>query len=429
MTRPPADTIFALSSGLPPAGIAVVRISGALAGTTLSTLAGTLPPPRRASLRSLRDDDGLLLDRALVLWMPGPATATGEDLAELHLHGGRAIVKVVIDRLAAMPGLRLAEAGEMTRRAFENGRIDLLQAEGLADLLAAETEGQRRVAQQASEGGLSRHVEAWRRDVLDVAARLEAMLDFADEDDVSVEALEALKTDVAAIRAKIAQAVATPPAERLHDGIRVVLAGRPNVGKSSLLNRIVGREAAIVAEIAGTTRDVIEVPVILDGLPFIFIDTAGLRADAVDPVEAIGIARAEARIAGSDILLWLDEPDLAPRNDDVILVAARADIERAERPGLPVSARDGSGIAALVAEIVSRAKAKLPQPDSFAMNARQRRLAIEAVDHLDSAVALDDPLLVGEELRLCRAAFDRLVGRSGVEDMLDALFQRFCVGK
>ncbi|MFA9201452.1 MAG: tRNA uridine-5-carboxymethylaminomethyl(34) synthesis GTPase MnmE, partial [Cypionkella sp.] len=285
------DTIFALSSGAPPAAIAVIRISGRQAGEALDTLAGRRPEPRRAGAMTLRDRQGEVLDRALGLWLPGPGTATGEDVAELHLHGGRAVVAAVERELAAMPGLRRAEPGEFTRRAFANGRIDLAEAEGLADLLAAETELQRRAAMAMAGGALSRQVEAWRERVLALSATLEATLDFGDEDDVG-----ALPGDFAsrveALAGEIRKWLERPRAEPLREGFRVVLAGPPNAGKSSLFNALLEDEAAITAATPGTTRDVIERPVAIAGLPFVLVDTAGLRDVTDDAVERVGIARA-----------------------------------------------------------------------------------------------------------------------------------------
>jgi tRNA modification GTPase len=286
------DTIFAVSSGAPPAAIAMMRISGPDADTALNALTTkNLPEPRYAALRMLRAGDDLL-DTALVIRFPGPDTATGENIVELHLHGGRATIAAVTAALAQIPGLRPAEPGEFTRRAFENGRIDLSAAEGLSDLLAAETEHQRRSALTMASGGLSRVVERLRGELLAASARVEAAIDYADEDDVSPwpersAVLEAMAVQIDAL-------LANPPAERLRDGVRVAITGPPNAGKSTLLNVLVSREAAIVSPIAGTTRDVIEVPVVLRGLPFLFIDTAGLRNETGDSIEAIGISRAEA---------------------------------------------------------------------------------------------------------------------------------------
>jgi tRNA modification GTPase len=420
------DTIFALSSGLPPAGLAVVRVSGALAGAALTALAGRLPVPRRASVCRFRDAKGEPLDDGLALWFPGPATATGEDLAELHLHGGRAVVAAVLAALGGMAGLRIAEAGEFTRRAFENGRIDLAEAEGLADLLSAETESQRRAALVLAEGGLGRHVSGWQAGLLQASALVEAELDLSDEDDVGEGVAAPALAQIGALLASIRALLAAPPAERLKDGVRVVLAGPPNAGKSSLFNVLSGRDAAIVTEIAGTTRDRIEAPVVMDGVPLLLIDTAGLRDDATDAVEVLGIARSEDALAEADIILWLGAADDAPA--EAFLIAAKADLD-AHRPGLPVSVKSGEGVAALRALILESARALLPAPGALALNARHRAILAEVADDLSEAEAAPDLLVTAEHLRRARAALDRLTGKAGVEDMLDALFGTFCVGK
>lgn len=422
------DTIFAVSSGAPPAAIAVMRISGPGADAALSALtSGKFPPPRHAALRTLRDA-GETLDTALVIRFPGPDSATGEDLVELHLHGGRATITAVSVALAQISGLRAAEPGEFTRRGFENGRIDLCEAEGLSDLLAAETEHQRRAALMMASGGLSRIVEALRTELLAASARVEAAIDFADEDDVSP--WPARRSALTAMAMRIDAMLSNPPAERLRNGVRVAIAGPPNAGKSSLLNAIVARDAAIVSPIAGTTRDLIEVPVAIQGLPLIFIDTAGLRPEAGDSIEAIGIARAEAVISSSDLVLWLGQPDLAPARSGTIMVRAKADlVDAPEDARLAVSAVTGLGLAALTDAIAIAARTVLPVADALALNGRQRaglrELAIEACAAADT----DDLILSAEHLRRARVAVDRISGRAGVEDMLDALFGTFCIGK
>jgi tRNA modification GTPase len=421
------DTIFALSSGAPPAAIAVMRISGPDADAALRALnAGALPEARRAVLRTLSVDD-VALDDALVLRFPGPNSATGEDLVELHLHGGRATIAAVSAGLAAMSGLRPAEPGEFTRRAFLNGRMDLAQAEGLADLLAAETENQRRSALAMASGGLSARVEALRGELLRASARVEAAIDFADEDDVSPwpERAEALLS----LASRLGVLIAQPPAERLRDGVRIAIAGPPNAGKSTLINILVSRQAAITSPIAGTTRDVIEVPVQLRGLPLVFIDTAGLRGETEDSIEAIGIARAEAIVAAADLVLWLGE-GVAPDRGGVIGIRAKADLGGAsDDVRLAVSALTGAGMSALIDVIVAAAKAVLPPPDAIALNARQRACLSEVANECSAAAETNDLILAAEHLRHARLSLDRLTGRAGVEDMLDALFGTFCIGK
>ncbi|QOT71116.1 MULTISPECIES: tRNA uridine-5-carboxymethylaminomethyl(34) synthesis GTPase MnmE [Sphingobium] len=425
------DTIFALSSGAPPAGIAVIRISGPAAGRALLALAGQLPPPRRARLASLHDPrDGALLDRVLILWFPGPDTATGEDLAELHCHGGRAVIAAVEQALGTLEGLRRAEAGEFTRRAFANGRMDLNAVEGLSDLLAAETQQQRRAALLMAEGHFSRRVEGWRRTLLDLSAMTEAALDFSDEDDVPDQGMEArIDQGVHGLAGEVEAMLAAPSAERLRDGVRVVLAGPPNAGKSTLLNRLVGREAAIVSDIAGTTRDRIEVPAALHGTAFLFTDTAGLRAETDDAIEAIGMDRARGALDAADIILWLGPAEEAPRAD-AILVAAQCDRNMAtDRPGIRLSAVTGEGMDRLTSILLERAAALLPGEGDYALHRRQREAGAQLNRHLSAAQASDDLLIVAEELRQARQAIDLLTGRAGTEDMLDRLFAGFCIGK
>jgi tRNA modification GTPase len=427
------DTIFALSSGAPPAALAIIRISGPRAGDALTALAGSLPTPRRATLRQLRNpSDANLLDQALVLWFPATATATGEDLAELHLHGGRAVVRAVEAVLAHMPGLRLAEPGEFTRRAFLNGRMDLAEAEGLSDLLFAETEAQRLSAIRMASGHLSRQVEAWRQEVLRLSAQVEAELDFSDEDDVGPGVADSTGLAITELAAEIGAALARPRAERLRDGIRVVLAGPPNSGKSTLLNALVQREAAIVSDIAGTTRDLIEAPVALRGIPFVFTDTAGLRDKGAEAIEAIGIDRARGAMAGADLVLWLGpEGQGGQPSWEIEAQIDRTDVSRETKTNARhrLSARTGEGLEGLIDDLVATAQTLLPGADEVALNARQHRLLTECTAALGRAVEQDDLLLCAESLRLARLALDQLLGRTHVEDMLDALFGNFCIGK
>ena len=427
-----ADTIFALSSGAPPAAIAVIRISGGRALEAVRALAGSLPPARRASLRRLSKSDGVVLDDALVMIFPGPNTATGEDLAELHLHGGRAVVRGLEAALAAIPGIRRAEPGEFTRRAFLNGRMDLNEAEGLADLLAAETEWQRRGALQMAGGAFSKAIEGWREELLGLSGTVEALLDFSDEDDVSPEENINITARCSALHDVIQRHLAVPGAQKLRDGLRVVIAGPPNSGKSTLLNALVDKEAAIVSEIAGTTRDLIDVPVAFDGIPFILTDTAGLRDETDDVIEGVGIKRAEAAIATADIVLWLGEESTGPAYANNLEIEAKADDPShitKSASALKLSAKTTDGLAELIQWLTATAKTLLPPPDSFAINVRQATLLAETACSLAEAANASDLLVTAEELRQARLALDALTGRASTEDMLDALFGRFCIGK
>lgn len=421
------ETIFALSSGAPPAGIAVVRISGPHAGRALAALAGRMPTPRRATAATLRGADGDELDRALVLWLPGPGTATGEAIAELHLHGGRAVVAAVEAELARMPGLRRAEPGEFTRRAFANGRIDLAEAEGLADLLAAETESQRRAALVMAGGALSRQVDIWRGEVLGLSAAVEAVLDFGDEDDVGTLPGD-FSSRVGRLESDIATWLDRPSAERLRDGVRVVLAGPPNAGKSSLFNSLLNSDAAIVTATPGTTRDVIERPIAVEGVPFVLIDTAGVRMLTDDPIETMGIARAEAEFARADIVLWLGPEGEGPKG--ALEVQAKADLAGSLKaaPFAVVSSVSDEGIDELWAALCAEARRLLPVPGDAALNRRQRGALAGVIEEL-AAAGTASPLIAAECLRLARVRFDTITGRASTEDMLDALFGRFCIGK
>jgi tRNA modification GTPase len=422
-------TIFALASGRPPAAIAVIRISGPRAHAAAQQIAGALPEPRQASLRRLRDQDGQLLDEALLLRFDGSASATGEDAVEFHCHGSRAVVDAMVAALSGIEGLRLAEPGEFTRRAFENGRIDLTEAEGLADLLEAETESQRRAALTMAEGGLRHQVEAWQARVLTLSARAEAAIDYDEEDGLGAD--PALARECAELASEIEQWTVRPTVEPLRDGVRVVLAGPTNAGKSSLINALVGSEKAIVTEIAGTTRDQIEVPLAIDGVPCILVDTAGLR-EAAEKVERIGIERAYSAIDRAEVLLWLGDPAEAPDHQRIIMVHSRVDQpDRASVPAgsMAVSSVTGAGLNPLLMAIAAQARTLLPTEGAVAINRRQASALAEASEALRLAGSAPDIVIAAEGLRSARSAFDRVTGRAGVEDLLDALFGRFCLGK
>jgi tRNA modification GTPase len=418
---PAGDTIYALSSGPPPAAIALVRVSGPAAGHALEALAGTLPAPRRASLRTLRDIDGDTLDHALVIWFPGSATATGEPLAEFHLHGGRAVIDAMLSALSAL-GLRLAEPGEFTRRALLNGRIDISAAEGLADLLTAETESQRREALRRSEGALGRMLEGWAMRLTHIAAGFEAAIDYDEEIDIDdthrqIDALHELAVD-------IGHALTVPPVERLRDGVRIAIVGPPNAGKSTLFNALIGSDAAIVSPIAGTTRDAIERPLSLAGRPIVLVDTAGIR-DAPDPIERIGVDRARYQASIADIIVDLEGP---PR-PGVLAIAAKADIKTPRSGVCAVSAMTGEGMIEFRSRIIDLVDALLPKENDVAFDRRYREKLHELVSHLHAASKESDWIIAAEHVRIGCAILDGLTGTSGLEDVLDTLFGRFCLGK
>lgn len=421
-------TIYALASGRPPAAIAMIRVSGPLAHHAGRALAGDLPSPRKASVRSLRSADGELLDEALVLRFDGNGSATGEDVVEFHCHGGRAVVDAVLASLKAMEGLRLAEPGEFTRRAFENGRIDLTEAEGLADLLEAETQTQRRAALATAGGGLRHQVEMWQTRLIELSARAEAAIDYIGEDGLGHD--EALAGDCRTLANELASWLSRPRVEPLRDGVRVAIAGPPNAGKSSLLNAIAGYDKAIVSEIAGTTRDEIELAVAVDGLPFVFVDTAGLR-QADDAIERIGVARAESAVERAEILLWLGEPAEMPGHGHAIQVASKADLSTSAPPpgSVSISAATGEGIRELLALVAKKANVLLPAEGSVALNRRQADAMLSVQRDLEEASRVEDEVIRADSLRSARGAFDRLTGRAGLEEVLDQLFSRFCLGK
>ncbi len=423
-----ADTIFALSSGTLPAAIAVVRVSGPEAAATLEALVGRRPTPRRASHAALRDPaDGALIDRALVLWLPGPSTATGEDLAEIHCHGSRAVVAALIAWLAGRPGLRIARGGEFTRRACLNGRMTLAEAEALGDLLAAETERERKAALGAAEGALSASIRNWQDRLGEAAATIEAVLDFAEEDQVGDSVGNAAREAIAAVRDEIAVVLAQPATERLRDGVRVVLCGPPNSGKSSLFNALSMTDGAIVSPRPGTTRDVIEMPLAIDGVPFLLVDTAGIH-ETDDDVEAIGIARARNAAEAADLRLWLGGGASAGCAD--VLVDAMCDrpLPRplAGKACVSTSATTGQGIEELRALLVERAAGLIPHESRLAVNARQRDALTAALDRLSQA-ALDLVCLV--EAAVAASVALGAIDGDVRDDVLDRIFARFCIGK
>ena len=423
------DTIFALSSGRPPAAVSVIRISGSRAHEAGARIAGSLPEARTAAVRELRHPvSGELLDEALVLRFHSPRSATGEDILEFQCHGGRAVVDGLLEALASLDGLRAAEPGEFTRRAFENGRIDLTEAEGLADLIEAETESQRKAALALAEGGLRQQVGRWQERLLALSAEVERAIDY-DEDDESADA--AVVHDCRALARELREWLERPRAEPLKDGLRVVVAGPPNAGKSSLLNAIAGDDRAIVTDVPGTTRDHIEVPLALSGVPILLTDTAGLR-ESSDAVESIGVARAATLIEAADVVVWLGDAQEAPQHPRLIRVHAKSDVPgRGEAPAgsVAVSSCTGEGLKPLLERIAELARTLLPSEGAIALNRRQAAHVGEAADALDRTSASPELVLIAEGLRQARNAFDRLTGRAGVEDVLDALFGRFCLGK
>jgi tRNA modification GTPase len=440
------DTIFALSSGRPPAGVAVVRISGGAVRLALATMAGVVPEPRRAAVRAIRSAAGDVLDRGLVLFFPGPNSVTGEDVAELHLHGGPAVVASVLRALGTLPGLRPAEAGEFTRRAFDHGRLDLTQVEGLADLIAAETEAQRRQALRQADGALRALYDGWRERLIRARALIEADLDFADEDDIPASvAPEALAT-AQAIGAAIGAHLADTRGERLRAGAEVVVLGAPNAGKSSLINAVAKRDVAIVAAEPGTTRDLLEVRLDLDGYPVTLVDTAGLRA-AEGAVEREGIRRATRRAETADLVVWLVDvtvrggsPSPPAVSQPVVRVGTKVDLidsvsERSRAAAefdVLTSAATGEGIPALL-DVVARRIAGVATPAESPLMTRERHRAAlmaarQAIAHATAGGG--GPLeLVAEDLRQAGDALGRITGRIDVEDLLDVIFRDFCIGK
>jgi tRNA modification GTPase len=431
-------TIYALASAKGRAGVAVMRLSGADAGTALGALTATdVPPPRRAVLRSFTDPaTGVVIDRGLALWFPAPGSFTGEDVAELHLHGGPAVIAAMVAALDRL-GLRPAEPGEFTRRAFEHGRLDLTEAEGIADLVAAETEAQRLQALRQMDGALGRLYEDWRGDLIRALAFLEADLDFPDEDlpgGLAARVVPRLEELAARFQAHLAD---DRRGEALREGFQVVILGPPNVGKSSLLNALARRDVAIVSEIAGTTRDMIEVRLDLGGYPVTLVDTAGLR-DSGDVIEQEGVRRARARAAQADLRLRMfeagDEAEAGSCDDLVVINKIDRVTPSAVPGGFPISVLTGEGVDALLAALEDRVVAMMGLRDAPSLTrSRHRRALDEALSHLERAIvaARDErePELVAEDVRLAARGLGRITGRVDVEDILDVVFGEFCIGK
>jgi tRNA modification GTPase len=449
------DTIFALSSGRPPAAIAVVRISGPRARVALEQLIGRVPQPRRASLARVHDPaTGDVIDEGLALWFPGPNSETGEDIAELQVHGGRAVIAAVLAALAKLAGLRHAEAGEFTRRAFENGRMDLTAVEGLADLVAAETEAQRRQAYQQLRGLLGERAETWRQRLIEALALVEAGIDFSDEDDVPKDMMARALELIRPLAEEISKAGAGQ-GERLREGLRVAIAGPPNAGKSTLFNRLARREAAIVSPFPGTTRDVLELHLDLGGYPVTVLDTAGIR-ETNDPVEREGVRRASEQAASANLVLWvvdgtviesraLQRPLIqAPSESTAWLAVNKMDLVAEEdrrriESGFNkeeivnlVSSTTGAGVDELVNALARFAGCFFTPEPALVTRERQRAHLKETVLALEGAqrAARDGrEEIMAEQLRLATRALGKLLGRVDVEDVLDVIFRDFCIGK
>jgi tRNA modification GTPase len=439
------QTIYALSSGKPPSAIAIVRLSGPQAGVALELLAGKIPPPRRATRALLRDAGGQVIDDAVVLYFPAPASATGEDVAEFHVHGGRAVLASLFAALSALENVRAAEPGEFTRRAFENGKLDLTEAEGLDDLIHADTDRQRRQALRQLKGLLGDKARDWRARIIEASALIEAGIDFSDEGDVPSELMSPALAKIEALLDDITEVLAAQGrSERIREGLVVAIAGPPNVGKSTLMNQLARREVAIVSPHAGTTRDIIEVHLDLDGYPVTVIDTAGIR-ETDDPVEQEGVRRARARAAEADLVLWITDAEHAgirpedkaplwlvrnkidlPGTDTRLPVCARS------AKTFAVSARRGDGIADLISGLVDYAQQFFGSSEGGLIGrARQRELLERTVDSLRRSITVAGrgEELIAEELRSAAYSLGRLLGQVDVEEILDVIFRDFCIGK
>jgi tRNA modification GTPase len=424
------------------AGIAVIRLSGSQALAAAESLAGPLPEPRRAVRRVFRrpgTED--VLDDGLLLTFPAPQSFTGEDVAEFHLHGSLAVIRAMLDVLGGMAGLRMAEAGEFTRRAFRNGRMDLVEAEGIGDLIRAKTEKQRRLALHHALGGASQTIEDWRRDLIAILGRVEASVDFADEADVAQQTVDEVRLRLEDLIQRMRRALQEADrAASIRDGVKVVIAGPPNAGKSSLLNFLARREAAIVSAIPGTTRDVIEVAMEFSGIPVILTDTAGLRAHSTDEIERIGMDRTTNELAGADIVVWVTAPDAQadpPRDLDSETLWIENKSDLAERVGPDgadhrISVKTGQGMAAFFASLERRVALMAAAGESATLiRSRHKQITASCVENLlrASAISADHLELMAEALRAAAYDMGRLTGRIDVEDVLDAIFREFCIGK
>jgi len=437
------DTIYAVSSGAGKAGIAVVRISGPQAGETIQAIARSLPLPRRASLRSIADPAaGEVLDQAIVLWLPGPKTVTGEDMAEVHVHGSAAVTAGLFAAFNTIRGLRPAEPGEFTRRAFANGRMDLVEAEGLADLLNARTRKQRQQAVDHLLGNASSAYENWRLKLLSILARVEAAVDFVEEEGVAEAAIKSVRGNIAALAGDMTAALETAgQAAAIRDGVKVVLAGLPNTGKSSLLNALAKREAAIVSPRPGTTRDVIEISMEIEGMAVLLTDTAGLRESSPDEIETIGIARTQRELDEADVIVWVGSPDIAgselPWSDvqPSFRVLNKLDLfpsMHGHSSLLLVSARSGAGMPEMIAALAKLIREKYGQVSgAVIVRDRQKQAVEESIRHLNDSLSHDPSQLelVAEDLRKAAHTMARITGRIDVEDLLGAIFSEFCIGK
>jgi tRNA modification GTPase len=437
------STIFAVSTGSGRAGIAVVRVSGPAVQVVLSDLAGGVPMRRRAVLRTLRSRDHAdVIDKGMVLFFPGPYSVTGEDVAEFHVHGSIAVVERLLDELSGFDSCRIAQPGEFTRRAFENERLDLVEVEGLADVLASETESQRRLAMRQFSGEASSVYHAWHDELVAALAIVEASIDFADEDGVAVRAMAEVRPRLSSFKTMLQDALAqSEKAALVRRGLRIVIAGAPNVGKSSLLNALAERPAAIVSDIAGTTRDVVEAPLLINGINVSLADTAGLRDMTRDSIEREGMARSRQQMAEADILLWVVEaghtaalPDRCPD----LLIHNKSDLVQHEsihmrnESDLMVSVKTGSGLAELKAKLSAMVVQRTSVTDTAIMVRSRHREAIgESIRFLNDALAKpDDALeLVAEDVRKAASAMASITGRVGVEDFLGRIFSEFCIGK